>query len=258
MNMVDDATGTTRALLASGETTRAAMELLWQWIDKYGVPAALYTDYNNVFVTKREPTLEEHLKGEEPLTQFGRACKKLGIRIIPANSPQAKGRVERSNGVYQDRLVKEMRLQGIDGIAEANEFLSGSYLDGLNRRFAVAAREVADYHRPLAQEIDLKAVFCFEERRSIANDWTVRYRNRFYQIKKQSKCPPAKDKLVVQEHLDGTIHLVYRGQEVEFVELGQRREIKRKDLPVVNSSRRKYMPPADHPWRSFVRVRCEV
>ena len=95
MDMVDDATGNTQALISEEETIVAAMKVLWVWVERYGIPKALYVDWKNVYVTQREPTLEEQLAGEFPLTQFGRACQKLGIEIITANSPQAKGRVER-------------------------------------------------------------------------------------------------------------------------------------------------------------------
>ena len=100
MDMVDDATGITLSLISREETTKAAMEVLWAWIEKYGVPRALYTDRKTVYITGREPTSEEQLAGEKPLTQFGRACRKLGIEIVPAGSPQAKGRVEHKHGVY--------------------------------------------------------------------------------------------------------------------------------------------------------------
>ena len=131
MDMVDDATGRTLALMSEEETTVAAMRVLWAWVEKYGIPKALYVDWKNVYVTQREPTLEEQLSGELPLTQFGRACKKLGIEILPANSPQAKGRVERKHGVYQDRWVKELRLAGIRDIEGANQSLLG-FTESLN------------------------------------------------------------------------------------------------------------------------------
>lgn len=98
MDMVDDATGKTLALMSQEETTVAAMRVLWAWVERYGIPKTLYVDWKNVYITQREPTLEEQLSGELPLTQFGRACKKLGIEILPASSPQAKGRVERKHG----------------------------------------------------------------------------------------------------------------------------------------------------------------
>jgi len=111
MNMVDDATGTTVAHLCKEETTWDAVAVLRLWIAQYGVPLALYTDWKNVY--KVAPTPKQELRGEEPLTQFGRMCAQLGIRILGAHSPQAKGRVERRNGVHQDRLVKKLRRQGI-------------------------------------------------------------------------------------------------------------------------------------------------
>ncbi len=147
------------------ETTKAAMKLLWSWVKKYGIPQALHVDWKNVYITKREPTLEEQLSGELPLTQFGRACKKLGIEILPASSPQAKGRVAHKHRVYQDRWVKELRLAGISDIKEANQCLCG-FTESLNARFAVEPRSSADFHRPIPQGMDLRTVFCLEEIRS--------------------------------------------------------------------------------------------
>jgi hypothetical protein len=108
------------------------MTLLWKWIDTFGIPAALYTDRKNVYVPSEKAAKRASLEGAEQLTQFGRACQKLDIRIIEAHSPQAKGRVERSNGVYQDRFVKELRLAGVDSIGTANELLYGGFLAHLN------------------------------------------------------------------------------------------------------------------------------
>ena len=220
MDMVDDATGTTFARLHPGETTHAAMKTLWGYIERYGIPRALYVDKDAIFVTNREPTIKEELAGEQPRTQFGRAVQKLGINIIPANSPQAKGRVERKNGVYQDRLVKELRLEAVNTIEGGNRVLAGGFLDDINKRFAVEPRNSTDLHRPLPQGLDLKRVFCFEEERVINNDWTVRYQGRVFQIKKGAKVlPPARKKVLVQEWLDGSIHLFYREQEVEHQEI---------------------------------------
>jgi len=186
------------------------------------------------------------------LTQFGKACKKLGIEILPANSPQAKGRVERKHGVYQDRWVKELRLAGIRDIEGANQLL-GEFAESLNAKFAVEPRSSADFHRPMHQDTDLRSVFCLEEQRTVGNDWVVRYKNRFFQIGPQSNLPPAKRRVMVQEHLDGTIHMVYRDRDVLFTEI--------KELPLkpsipqqkqqIPGLRRKYVPPPDHPWRRY-------
>jgi transposase len=252
MDMVDDATGKTLALMSQEETTVAAMRVLWAWVERYGIPKALYVDGKNVYITQREPTLEEQLSGELPLTQFGRVCKKLGIEILPASSPQAKGRVERKHGVYQDRWVKELRLAGIRDIERANPFL-GKFVESINMKFAVEPRSPADFHRPLPQGMDLSSVFCLEEERTVGNDWMVRYKSRFFQIVSQSNLPPAKRRVTVQEHLDGSIHMVYRDREVVFTEI---KELLQK-LPIphqkqeILAPRRKYIPPPTHPWRRF-------
>lgn len=251
MDMVDDATGKTVALLSEGETIVAAMKVLWAWVGRYGIPKAIYVDWKNIYVTKREPTVEEQLAGELPLTQFGRACQKLGVEIITASSPQAKGRVERKHGVYQDRWVKELRLAGIKDIERANQSLRG-FIEKLNARFAVEPRSPADFHRPVPQGMDLKHVFCLEQSRTVGNDWVVRYRNRLFQIVSQSNLPPSGRKVMVQEHLDGTVRIVYRDRKVLFTEI---KELPRR--PMVTQQqlnyepKRRYIPPPDHPWRRF-------
>lgn len=217
MNMVDDATGTTMGLLAPQETTEAAMTLLRLWIERYGIPVALYTDRKNVYITGREPTVEEQLAGDKPLTAFGKACHKLGIEIIAAHSPQAKGRVERSNGTYQDRLVKELALGGITTLDGANKVLANGFTDGLNDLFAVAPAEEFDYHRLLCKAVELNDVFCHEEHRVLQNDWTVSHENRQYQILKgNTPLPKPKDSILVRTHLDSRVQLLYRGKALAF------------------------------------------
>jgi len=252
MNMVDDATGRTLALMSEEETTVAAMQVLWTWVEKYGIPKALYVDWKNVYVTKREPTMEEQLSEELPLTQFGRACKKLGIEILPANSPQAKGRVERKHKVYQDRWVKELRLAAIRDIKGANQFLCG-FTESLNTKFAVAPGSSADFHRPVMQDMDLRSVFCLEEQRTVGNDWVLRYKNHFFQILAQSNLPPAKKRVTVQEHLDGSIHLVYRGKEIVFKEIKHlpTHFLLSPELAQIPEPKKKYIPSSTHPWRKF-------
>jgi len=252
MDMVDDATGRTLALLGEEETTVAAMKILWVWVERYGIPKAIYVDWKNVYITQREPTVEEQLAGELPLTQFGRACRKLDIEIITASSPQAKGRVERKHGVYQDRWVKELRLADIRDIEEANRCLCG-FVESLNAKFAVEPRSSADFHRPVPQGMDLRSIFCLEESRTVGNDWVVRYKNRFFQIVSQSNLPPARRRVVVQQHLDGTVHIAYRDREVLFTEI---KELPRKPMVAQQKQqnsqpKRKYVPPPDHPWRRF-------
>lgn len=245
MNMVDDATGTTMGLLYPQETTEAAMTLLRRWIERYGVPVALYTDRKNVYITEREPTIEEQLAGELPLTAFGKACKKLGIEIIAAHSPQAKGRVERSNGTYQDRLVKELALGGITTLDGANRVLANGFTDGLNDLFAVAPANELDYHRSLHKAVDLDDVFCHEVQRVVQNDWTVSHENTRYQILRGNiPLPRPKDRVLVRTHLDGRVQLLFREKTLTFqpVPPGQPRQ-KNNPKPKVPDTRAKVQPP---------------
>lgn len=252
MNMVDDATGRTLALLFEEETTEAAMRLLWAWIERYGIPRALYTDWKNVYLTKREPTLEEQLSGEVPQTAFGKVCAKLGITIIPASSPQAKGRVERSNGVYQDRFIKELRLLGITEMEKANELLLGGFCEKLNQKFAHEPATSEDWHRPVPEGMDLADIFCWEETRVVNNDWTVRYHNRWFQITgPKGNLPPAKKNVLVQRRLDGSLHLIYRGQPVVFHEIPGPQPRTTAPPEVRGPKREPYRPGPDHPWRRW-------
>jgi hypothetical protein len=257
--MIDDATSRRHSLLAAEETSEAAMRLLWRWVLKYGAPRALYCDRKNVYVTDRETTMEEDLAGEPALTAFGKACRKLGIEIIAASSPQAKGRVERSHGVYQDRLVKELRLRKIKTIEAANELLeSGGFDAELNRRFAKSPVSAVDFHQPVSKRLDLAGVFAFEQTRVVQNDWTVRYENRWFQLGgPKRRRPAARSRIVVQQRLDGTLHLLYRDQALDFEELGQRPAAparvpgsaivrSKRERPAVSEVTR---PAEDHPWR---------
>lgn len=206
MNMVADATGMTHAHLGKEETTWAAAGVLRSWIEQYGVPLALYTDWKNVY--KLAPTPKQELRGEEPLTQFGGMCARLGIRILAAHSPQAKGRVERKNGVHQDRLVKKLRRRGTCSYEAANIYLRAEYLPALNQRFALRPAFPEDYHRckPSAEELD--AVFRLETERWVSNDWVVRYHRRYLQLLPPSRrYRPRQTKAVLYESEYGQIEV---------------------------------------------------
>jgi transposase len=218
MNMTDDATSEVELRLGAEETIWAAANTLRGWIEKHGVPQALYVDWKNVY--KRAPTQREQLRGEEPVTQFGRMCEKLGIAIIAAGSPQAKGRVERNHGTHQDRLIKKMRRKKIGTHEQANEYLQQDYLPAHNGRFRRAAAEAENYHRATPSAAELRQVFRLESERVIGNDWVVRYDNRWFQVQAQSrKYAPAQGKVVVCEWQDGTIEIEYRGSKLPWKEM---------------------------------------
>ena len=168
MHMVDDATTKGLGRFWEQETTWAAAGVLRRWLERYGVPWALYTDWKNVY--ERPPNAPERLRGEAAVTQFGRMCAKLGIRIIAASSPQAKGRVERAHGTHPDRLVKKLRLAGIVNYEQANAYLDEHYLEEHNRRYARPAAEAADYHRRRPTARQLAEVFWLEEERVVSEE----------------------------------------------------------------------------------------
>ena len=254
MNMVDDASGTTHSLFAAQETIFAAMELLWQWIERYGIPRALYTDRKNVYVVDEKTREKAADSGLEALTQFGRACKQLDIRIIEAYSPQAKGRVERNHGTYQDRLVKELRLQQIDALSPANELLLASFCQQLNQKFAVAPRSAADYHRS-AKGYDLAAIFCIQEERTATADWIVRFENDFYQLLPRRKAQVPRQKIMVQRYLNGELHFRYGPEELGYTPLPERPQPKSKAKKRKPSTSRnvmeQYVMPANRAWQGF-------
>jgi transposase len=250
MNLVDDATGRAMTWMADEETTEAAMRILWKWVARYGRPRALYLDRKSVYLAYRPPTTEEQLAEQEPLTHFGRACQKLGIVLIPAHSPQAKGRVERKHGVYQDRLVHELRLQGITTVAGANRLLESGFDKRLNEKFAKPPRQPQDAHRPVPQGLDLRHVFCLDESRTVANDWTVSYRAQVVQILKlNAPLPKPGDKILVRTWLDGQVHFLFRDHPLH-VQCLQKRPPKPVPKPSPRPARVvKYKPASNHPWR---------
>jgi len=222
MTMIDDATGERLALMDTGETTELAMRCLWMWIERYGIPKALYTDKKSVFITEREPTIAEQLEGVVPMTAFGKACSKLGITIIPANSPQAKGRVERSHRVYQDRFVKELKLLGVTTIKGANKLLQNEFNDELNTKFCHEPTDSVDAHRPLPKNIKLADIFCHEYERTVQNDWTVRFDNNHYQIEAQNRpLPRPRQKVIVRIRLDKSMDILYKDKPLAVHRISQ-------------------------------------
>ncbi len=255
LTLVDDATGKTLGRFGAQETIWAAVGVLRAWIARYGVPQALYTDWKNVYV--RPPNAEERVTGAEPLTQFGRMCAQLGIRIIPASSPQAKGRIERNHGTQQDRLVKKLRRKGIAAIEPANAFLETEYWADHNARFAQAPAASDDFHVARPRGVRLDTVFRLEEDRTVSNDWVVRYDNRFLQLERQSGHPPARSTVVVCESVDGQLEIRYRDRVMRWTEITPSAAAHvRSAQPTVRPpshpatrARRRYHPSADHPWQ---------
>ena len=249
MVMIDDATNRTYAQFSEQETTRAAYDTFEGYVRRHKLPVALYVDRDSIYRAEREATVAEQLAGQKPLTQFGRAMKGLGVGIVLANSPQAKGRVERRNGLLQDRLVKELRLARINDLEQANRFLEEQFLPELNRRFWVKPAQEADAHRAVPR--NLTEVLNWEEERVVQRDWTVGWEGRWFQIESghEALCLVGRS-VIVRQLRDGTVQLVRAGQKLKCRELAQRpvRAPRPKPLRTGTSQTK---PEAGHPWRQF-------
>jgi len=252
MVMVDDATNQMRARFFQEETTRASYDVLEGWVRQHGLPGSLYVDRDSIYRCEGQATIAEQLAAREPQTQFGRAMEQLGVELILANSPQAKGRVERMNGVLQDRLVKEMRLAGINDMASANRFLDGKYLRAFNRQFMRQAASPVDLHRAVPR--NLLEVLSWEQERVVQGDWTVGCEGQRYQLDRQHEALSlVRRKVIVRRLRDGRVQLVYQGKQLKWRTLPE--GAARKHSPVrkervAGKAKMVAKPPAqNHPWR---------
>jgi hypothetical protein len=239
MVIIDDATNQTYARLYLAETTLAALDVFERWARKYGLPWSVYVDRHGIYRDEEHP--------EKP-TQFGRAMKQLGVELILAHSAQAKGRVERRNALFQDRLVKELRLRKISDMVQANAFLESRFLPELNRRYALKARDQGDLHRRPGPEVILGDILCVQEHRVVGRDWCVRWQNRWLQIEAEHAALnlPGR-KVLVRQHRDGRLNVEHAQQKLACHELVCR-PVPVKGKPVVVNNRSS-KPAAGHPWR---------
>lgn len=242
MVMIDDATNQTHARFYPAETTIASFDVFGRWVKEHGVPRSVYVDRHSIYRDEEHP--------EKP-TQFGRAMKELGVELICANSPQAKGRVERRNAVFQDRLVKELRLRGISDMAQANALLEHSFLAELNEKFALKAASEQDLHRAVEGGVVLEEVLCVQEERVVGQDWCVRWHNRFLQI--QAEHEPlklARKRVLVKQLGDGKLLVEHQGRKLSVAEFGSKPPAKKTKTkkPIVNN--RRYKPSENHPWKA--------
>ena len=250
MVMIDDATNWTHAKFFESETTAAAMTVFGEYVGHYGLPRALYVDRAGIYETTRDSTVDEALRDTAPLTQFGRAMRDLGVELILAHSPQAKGRVERRHAVFQDRFVKVLRLQQINSLESANEFLEHEYLDELNGQFHVTARSPANLHRPLPRGLKLHHVLCHQEERVVQNDGTVSWCNRIFQLSVvHQTLSLARKKIMVSELLDGTLRLTFGAHLLAWTEVSTRPLKPKPEARPPAPIKPPYKPAANHPWR---------
>jgi transposase-like protein len=245
MGYIDDATGRVFGRFYDYEGTIPAMDSFKCYIQKHGLPMSVYLDKHTTYKSTAKASIEEQLNDSPALSEFERALKELGVEVIHANSPQAKGRIERLFGTLQDRLVKEMRLRGIGTIQEANRFLE-EYLPLYNSRFAVCPKEKDNLHRPVGRGVKLDGILCIKTKRTLRNDFTVAHNRKLYQVEDHVNT----SKVMVQDRMDGSIHITYKNRALRFREISERPIIERRPLPVL-TMRKSSTPPTDHPWRKF-------
>ena len=249
MGYVDDATGNTFGRFYDYEGTMPAMDSLMRYIEKYGIPQSIYLDKHTTYKSPRKQTIEEQIRNEMPMTQFGRVAKELGIIMIHANSAPAKGRVERGFGTHQDRLIKEMRLAGIKTKDEANKFLE-IYLPKHNKKFSISPAKKGNLHRKPPGKKELKKILCIQTKRHLRNDAVIQHNSKFYQVE---DIPRRRiRKVIVEDRLDGSMRVRNNGSYFKYreiaAELIRKSETGKKEI---RRPRKAYIPSSDHPWRRF-------
>lgn len=262
INLIDDATSRQFLRFYASDSRETNMAHLREYIRRFGRPRAFYGDKASHFRTNRPATVDEQTEGLEPETQIERALRELDITYITAHSPQAKGRVERSFNTAQDRLIKEMRLDGICDIETANDFLEEYYMPLVNKRFSVSPACAVNAHRT-ADDFDLDAVFSRQETRVVMRDYTIQFENERYQIRKRSAAAGmVGSKVIVEQRLDGSRHLRWRDQYLAFKKIEAPTPAATAAAPALGLRPRSGAaaerpdppkPKPDHPWRNSLK-----
>jgi len=255
---IDDATGKVPyALFVKVEDSRSYFQLLQGIVDRYGIPMALYHDGHSIFQVNQEPSLDEQLAGKNPITQFGRLMAELGITSISARSPQAKGRIERLWGTFQDRLVNELRLAGASTPEEANRLLR-DFLVRYNSKFTVPAKQPGSaYRKP--EGLDADSAFCFKYDRVAGADNVVRWAGQRIQILPSGeRASYARCKVEVHEQLNSDLRVYYQGRCLNTREASAEASKLRESVKAVRQNgtpdaiNLRPSPAKDHPWRAWV------
>ncbi len=252
---IDDATGRiTKAEFAKNEGVAAVFRFWKRYVLDRGKPLSVYLDKFSTYKINHKNAVDSH----QFMTQFQRAMLDLGVNLISAHSPEAKGRIERLFQTLQDRLVKEMRLSNINTPAEGSKFLKEVFLPKFNERFSVVPAKEGDVHRALSQidSKNLNRIFSVQSKRRVNNDFTIQFKNKWYQLTElQPTTVRAKDNILVEEWLDGSIHFSLREKYLNYSILPGRPK-KIKQLPLILTNHKlNWKPPLNHPWRQAFKQR---
>jgi len=247
---VDDATGKiTHAKFDINESTVAVFNFWLEYFKKNGLSLSIYLDKFSTYKVNHKNAVDN----KDMITQFERAMRQVGIRIIKANSPEAKGRVERMFETLQDRLIKELRLEGITTIEGANKFLK-TYIPKFNAKFSVVPNKKTDLHKKVSKQINKKLpqIFSIQKTRKVNNDYTIMFENHFFQLdQEQPTTVYKKDTVIIEQHLNGEIKICLENHYLNYNELPERpKKIIDLKLPALTIKKQtSYKPPANHPWR---------
>ena len=245
---IDDANNRVVAVFEENEGVYAVFRFWQAYFETYGLPVAIYLDKFSTYKVNHKNAVDN----ADLMTQFERAMIELDITVICANSPQAKGRVERLFGTLQDRLVKELRLAGISSYEEACRFLTRTYVPDHNKRFMVIARARGDAHRPLSEATleRLPSILSIRSERVVNNDFTVRFKNRWLQLTaSQETTVFRKDVVTIEERLDGTLHVLLRGIPLAYTSLPERPQRQHTKVTALTKQQTPTVPHPEHPWR---------
>jgi len=245
MAFVDDATGEVYARFYDYEGTIPAMACFKGYIKQYGIPQSVYLDRHSTYKSPvHYQTIEDQLEDRQLMSQFERSLQELSVTVIHAYSPQAKGRVERLFGTFQDRVIKEMRLAGVRSKDEGNAFLQ-TYLPDYNRRYRVSPAKDTDMHRRFKDHRELDRILSIRTSRALRNDFTIAHDKKLYQIKDNIRAK----KVTVEERTDGSMRILHNGQRLRYQEIAVRPEKERKQSPKLHKTWDRGKPTRLHPWR---------
>jgi len=224
------------------------MDSFKRYIKRHGIPISIYLDRHTTYKSTGKPTIEDELANKLPKSQFERALEELGVIVIHAYSPQAKGRIERLFKTLQDRLIKEMRLKGIRTKDEANEFLK-HYLKGHNKRFVFKPAKEGDLHRGIPKDADIDRILCIKTKRTLRNDFTISHDGNLYQITERVNG----NEVIVEERVDGSMHIICDNRRLKFKEITSRhvRNKVTEQKAIQSKPKKVCIPPKDHPWRKY-------
>jgi hypothetical protein len=255
---IDDATSRVpQAMFEDHEGVVPVFRFWWRYAEEHGLPAAVYLDKFSTYKINHTSAVDN----EELMTQFRRAMGELGVRVINANSPEAKGRIERLFCTLQDRLVKEMRLRDIDDRDAANVYVKKEYLPEHNARFAVDAREAGDAHREVTDKMRarLPSIFSVQSTRRVNNDFTIQFKNRWLQLDALQETTVYRgESVTIEERLDGTIHMRLKETYLTYRTIEKHERPARPRVTALTREKPNWKPPVDHPWRRAAAHAAEI